>query len=531
MAQKYRSRVNYADIYGSNKQGFNLGLDNAIYIRKETTERVFSTPRVGTQGKSVGGSTASVDISAGTDNKLKVSVDGGTVVDVTLTLAGLTTAPAIAAELETKINDALAAASLDTRVWVEYVTDHYEVTSQYTGLSSSVVITDATSDNVADDLELGLANGGTETAGTDDQDFLLFTTGGPKTSQPVESNSHRSGRFHSGIIKKKKESDYDLDTFINMLGSPGASIDQAVALLFESAFGTKEETGSAIVFKQGLPAFTFSMARISTIFGEYYTGAYQKGLSLSFPGEGPATAKHTGMASVASVSGLGKLSAASSAVAQATMIAGQEERYSVGGVVMLVDLDGRTIIAGADGSLKVASEPTGGIVPLTAPVTAPMGAYLAPWHPGAVQQTARDNIFTDLVGSFKLRQGGSAIDVQSIELSLENDHVDRNNIFGKDSNQGFVAGNRATMNLSVTFDLSNENFAEIVQARKFDGFNPEIILGDSATGRALRIRCAKWIPSVPAIEVPENGTTPITLEGVLYESSPGSKDPIEVAFI
>ena len=187
---KYRSLIDYKEIYECDKEGYNLGLDASIFIRRETVQRVFERPRIGTQGSSIGAAAASTDISAGSDNALDVAVDGGALVNVLLNLVGANTGAAIASELETAINNALIAAGQDARVWVQFDggDDHYEIYSQSTGLTSSVVVTDAGADNVADDLNLGTANGGTESAGTDDQDFLLYTTGGPTLEQPIESN-------------------------------------------------------------------------------------------------------------------------------------------------------------------------------------------------------------------------------------------------------------------------------------------------------------------------------------------------------
>jgi len=87
---KYRSRIDFSNMYSCDKQGYGIGLDAQIFVRRETTQRTFNAPRIGTQGQSEGAASASTDISAGSDNALKVAVDGGTVVDVTLTLTGFT---------------------------------------------------------------------------------------------------------------------------------------------------------------------------------------------------------------------------------------------------------------------------------------------------------------------------------------------------------------------------------------------------------------------------------------------------------
>lgn len=530
---KYRSKVDYLQIHSGDKQGYNLGLDGSIFLKKEVTPRVFNAPSIGTQGVSTSAASPSLDISAGSDTNLRVAVDGGPVTAVTLVVAGLTTGLLIAAALESKINTALAAAGLDTRVWADFSGGLYHVHSQSTGLVSAVVITPGATNDVTVDLKLGLANSGVETVGVDDTDFLLYTTGGPTFSQPVESNQHRSGRYHSGIIKKKKVAEYTFETYVNMNGLAGASIDPALQLLIESALGKKTVVAStSIDFTQDLPVVYFSIVQVSTIFGQYFTGAYAKGVTLTFPGDGPSMMKHAGKASDSAIAGLALVSGAVVASATVVLEAGASKRYSEGAHVMLVDVDGRTITGGADGSLTVVSEDDiAGNIVLSTTVSVADQSFIVPWHPGAVQQTGRDAIYTDLVGSFKLSQGGSNIDITSCELDIQNDHNDLDGYFGHDANAGFIAGNRMTGKLTVTFNLSNENFGEVVRTRKFGGYNPQIILGAIGSGRYLKITAPKWIPAVPNIEVPQNGPTPITLEGTLYQSAPGARDPIKVSFL
>lgn len=534
---KFRSRVNYADIYNSDLQGYNVGLDGSIYLREESVPRTFQLPRIGTQGSSISGATPSTDISAGTDTNFKVNVADKGVVSVTLTLTGLTSGPAIATELELKINAALAAAGYDERVWAQFDGGLYKVYSQFTGVGSTVVITDGDTLNVADDLKLGLANTGVEADGTDDQDKLLYTTGGPSFSQPVESNTHRNGRFHGGIIRKKKVAEFDIDTMVNMSGNAGDSIDQTIRLLLTAVFGTEVvNSGVSITYKQGLPTKYFSLVRVSTIFGEYYNGGYASNLEMEFPGDGPATMKFNGKCSDASIAGLSKVNAIVSASATIPLTGTDEsERYSAGSYVMAVAADGRTILYGQAGSLKVdAVDDASNELTLNTAVTLEAGAYIVPWDPGAVQQTARDNIYTDLEGSFKwdYDTGSEICSITSMSFSASNDHNDLDNRFGKSTNQGFIPGNRMTMNMSVTFDLSSaESLGKVVRSRNFAGFKPEVVLGNVASGRYLRIRGKRWIPSVPALDVPENGPTSTTLEGTLYESESGAKDPVEFAYL
>lgn len=532
---KFRSKTNYKQIYDGDRQGFNLGIDGAIFLKQEATPRVFQAPSIGTQGSSVGDIGASTDISAhASPATIRLNLRGAGVVTASLATAGLTTGPLIAAALETAFNNALIAAGQDGRVWVDFDSgdDHYTVYDQYTGLASTVVITDGVTDNIADDLLLGVANGGTEAAGTDDTDFLLYTTGGPTFNQPIESNAHRSGRFHSGIVKAKKVAEFSLSTYINMSGSAGASIDPAVRLLWKSLMGTETVVAStAIRYTQGLPNMTMSMVRVSTIFAEYYTGAYVRDMSLTFPGDGPATCEWSGKASTRLIAGIARINGAVVASADVVLENGQTDRYDVGAPVMVVDTDGQTILYGADGSLTISSiDALTHELTLSGAVSVADEGFIVPWHPGAVQQTGRDAIFTDLEGSFKLKAAGSNICVTNISLAAANDHVDIDNCFGVDHNEGYAAANRMTFTLGVTFDLSNENFAEVVQTTKFEGLDPVIVLG-ATSGRHMKISAPKWIPAVPPLEVPENGVTPTTLEGNLFQSSSGAQDPILVEFL
>lgn len=116
---------------------------------------------VQTAGYSHSAGTPSTNISAGTDDSFDIAVDGLAAVTVSLTVAGLTSGALIAAEMQTKINAALTGAS----VTVVFADGIYKITSDKMGDGSSVIVTDATLDNVADDLKIGVANSGSEVVG------------------------------------------------------------------------------------------------------------------------------------------------------------------------------------------------------------------------------------------------------------------------------------------------------------------------------------------------------------------------------
>lgn len=121
-----------------------------------------------TAGYHTGGQNPSVDISGGTDTSFQIQADSETSPSlITLTVAGLNSGAAIAAAMQVAIR-ALGGAYSAVTVTYEGapVTDYYLITSGTTGVASAITITNATSNNVADNLKIGAANGGASTAGT-----------------------------------------------------------------------------------------------------------------------------------------------------------------------------------------------------------------------------------------------------------------------------------------------------------------------------------------------------------------------------
>ena len=128
-----------------------------------------ATPFAGTSKSALN---PSIDMTGDlTENKLLILVDGDTVThEVTFAWAGCNTGLLIAAQMQAVIQ---AVGGVYAAVTVAYFgvggdappNDYYLVTSGTTGAGSSVNIADAPANNCADELELGIVNGGTETAG------------------------------------------------------------------------------------------------------------------------------------------------------------------------------------------------------------------------------------------------------------------------------------------------------------------------------------------------------------------------------
>lgn len=127
-----------------------------------------------TAGTSVSGADPATDISEETDSKLLVSVDGSDPEEIDLAPLGtLTTGVLIAAAIETAVQ---ALEGVFAGVTCTFADGVYTLTSGTAGTGSAVVVTDAPNSNIAEELKLGAANGGTETAGTGDAENIAAAT-------------------------------------------------------------------------------------------------------------------------------------------------------------------------------------------------------------------------------------------------------------------------------------------------------------------------------------------------------------------
>ena len=116
-----------------------------------------------TYGYTQSATTPSTDISGGTDNQFYIQADQeSTPRLVTLTQAGKKTGTLIAAEMQTKIQ---ALGGIYARITAVYQTGLYYIVSGFNGANSKIRITNAATNNVADNLKIGTTNGGTNTDG------------------------------------------------------------------------------------------------------------------------------------------------------------------------------------------------------------------------------------------------------------------------------------------------------------------------------------------------------------------------------
>lgn len=111
---------------------------------------------------------ASTDMSAVAEDKFKISVDGAAAVEVECDFVGGTcdTGNKIATEMQTKAQAATGVAV--TVAFSSVGGNHYVITSPTKGTGSSIEITPADDHDCSEELMLGTANGGVDTAGTGD---------------------------------------------------------------------------------------------------------------------------------------------------------------------------------------------------------------------------------------------------------------------------------------------------------------------------------------------------------------------------
>ena len=535
---KYRSSLDFAATYNGNKQGFAVSTDNFAHLKLESTAGVFVPPSVGTQGSSISDTGPSTDITASLNRNLKASVDGLTAVTANLSsVAGLNTGALIADALETALNLALSAAGYDARVWAKYNTGatQYEFYSQKTGGLSSVVITAAASLDLAVELKLGVANSGTEAAGTYGGDFLKTTKVDLKMAQPLAISEHKSGRQPKSIIKKKKMADGQLECYLNVFtgGTPG--VDTPLDTLLTQALGYKPvNTSSEIRYDMSqAPNRYFSFVQGNNVFGRYFNGVYPKSVSVTLPGDGEAKMSFPMKAREGKYSGIAQIDGALVASSNVVVNAGESKRYLQNGtLVMVVDPDGRTILAGVDGTLSVTSRVDGSNqVNLSAPVTVADNGFLVPWLPHVLDQHGTDNPQTGLQGTVSFDDGATVIEeIRNVQIDLDPKTEDQDNWYGFDTNAGRTNPNRVEIKIKVDMLMTSAQVQHVVNALEFTPVAIKVVCG-SASGRRVQWKFPKVYLQAPPIPIPDTGTVVASFEGIAVQSTDNANDAIQWSYL
>ncbi len=531
----WRSSRDYAAQYASLNQGYEIGIEQAVFVKAEVTAGTAIPPALGTQGSSISAASPSTDISAGPNTKFKIAVDGGTVTEITLVLTGLTTGSLIAAGLQSQINAAFATAGLDTRVWVEFNSGLYKIRSQKIGTTSSIVITAGTSLDVSVDLKIGLANSGVEAAGVNGTDYLVMTKGSHKFTQDRNVSKVRSGRQPVSTIKGKKMLEGEIESYINIdtaLGAP--AIDTPLKLLIKQLLASQVTVPSVSESFSQLQAPTTytTIYETTNVTGAIMNGCYAKTLEISLPGDAEAMFKFTYKGRDEKACTVAQAESAVVSSAAFVAKAGESRNVEVGSIVMVVDNDGRTVVAGGDGTLSVSSLTHGtNTITLNTTISCDDESYLVPYDPSVLGGLGGTNSpLIGLTGSVSFDNGATEIDaIRSCTIKIDDQKEDLDKYYGSDSNQGFVISNVANIAVTVEINMTAQQYNKILRIKDDARFYLQIILGE-ANGRRLEILMPSVQFGTPAVDIPETGSVPVTFEGFALQTAPGALDAITLSY-
>ena len=375
-----------------------------------------------------------------------------------------------------------------------------------------------------------------------DTDFLYTLGGGSIAySQPFDSSPHRSGRHHTDIIKKKKETTFSFSTYFNIDSTKVAAgtdeIDTAVRVLFKSLLGA-EDTTAGLKYTASIPNITFSLAEVGDKWSRQSRGCFIQGCTINLPGDGEATCEWSGAGKDAVLVGIGKSITTNAGANTVTLVAGDADKFkaAIGGMVMVIKTDGTTRSTDTpNGTPRKIVSVVGNVVTLdgTALTADSDGAALTPVYLSYYEPTTPAGIndpHTGLEGSFALA-GFSSVCLRSASIAITNDHELVNYCYGSDglSAPYYVPGNR--LNIVPTFESNlDDTLIKLFQdVQEFNGQDITLVLGPAA-GRRLEIGMPNVKFKVPSYAVPETGSIPVSFEGQCLQTVLDAADEIYIHF-
>jgi flagellar hook-associated protein 3 FlgL len=218
---------------------------------------------------------APVTITGGSNDTVKVKVDGVSSGTITLTAGSYTTGASLAAQVESKINADATLAGTGKAVAVSFDTDHLVITSNASGVSSSVTITGGSARNV-----LGL-NGGTTATGNDPFSLGARASAGARNTggaiiAPGDVTDQSALTFNDYLIKFTGASAYDLYSANSPVAATANAANRGGGLITKS-----------VVNDTGLVTLDDYEVRVKNVYT--VTAGANDGLRFD-PGTGPVTA-------------------------------------------------------------------------------------------------------------------------------------------------------------------------------------------------------------------------------------------------
>lgn len=382
---------------------------------------------------------------------------------------------------------------------------------------------------------------GTLTAPTDTDFFYTLGGGSISYTQPLESSPHRSGRHHTGDIKKKKETSFSFSTYFNIDETLGAAstaeIDPAVRMLWKSLLGKEDITGGSPVFTSATaPDLTFSLHEVGDRQARQARAAFVNQGTVNLPGNGEATIDWSGRAADSVLVGIGKTTISNDGGNTITLQTGEGDLFPVGAMIMLIEADGTTRSADtAGGTGRLITSKSGDIITVSGAALADADGsaseiYVVYAEPEA--PTAIDNPVTGLVGSMAF--AGLTNDCfRSATLDINNDHEIVDYCFGTDglASPFFVPGSRLTVAPSIEMNLNDEVIRLFNRVQSFEAQDIDIVLGDSA-GRHFKVDMPKVTFPVPDFAYPDTGSIPVTFsDGIVKQTALDAADEITASFL
>lgn len=370
-------------------------------------------------------------------------------------------------------------------------------------------------------------------------DFLFTLAGGGITaSQALNSSQHRSDRHNNNFIKEKRVEEFSLSTYFNIdvaALNGNTAIDTPMKTLWESALGFTEVglLDEFIANPSVAPNITFTMLENGDSWGKQLIGGFIESCEIQLPGDGQAQASWSGAGGGFKFVGIGKSTVANTGNV-VTLQSGEGLRFPVGGYVMIIEADGVTRSADTpSGSARRVVSVSGDAVTLDGAVLADADGstnpiYLCYYEPTGA--TGIDNPVTGLVGEISSSLLPAGYCFRSLTIALANNHERVDYCFGADGLDApfFIPAGRLDVNVTAELNMSKALVGFYNRIVANEGVDIEAILGDS-TGRHYKFTMPRVIFQVPAIEVPESGSIPVSYEGLAYQSGYDLADEIEVS--
>ncbi len=370
-------------------------------------------------------------------------------------------------------------------------------------------------------------------------DFLFTMAGGSiSASQALNSSQHKSGRHNNNFIKEKRVEEFSFSTYFNvdvLAANGNAAIDQAVKTLWESALGYTEVGLSSefIANPSVAPNITFTLIENGDSWGKQLVGGFIENCNIQLPGDGQAMAEWDGAGGGVRFVGIGK-SIVNNSANTVTVGTGEGKNFPVGSYVMIIEADGVTRSADTpSGSPRKVVSVAGDVVTLDGAVLADADGstnpvYLCYYEP--ITPAGIDNPQTGLVGEINSSLLPAGYCFRSLTIALANNHERVDYCFGSDGLDSpfFIPAGRLDVTVTAELNMSKALVAFYNRVVNNEPVDIEAILG-STTGRNYKFELPKVIFNIPAVEVPETGSIPVSFEGLGYQSALDAADEIEVS--